>query len=137
MPEGQVQQQQDGDDDAATLVVLLHCRRRRRRQRRFWIRPWISRRLQFGEYEHLMAELERESHGDFVSYLRMEPVMFHEILQRLSPRLTKRDTKWRKALPPGLKLAVTLRFVATGISYRSLAFSFRVAHNTVSIAVRL
>lgn len=38
----------------------------------------------------------------------------------------------RTPLPPGLKLSVTLRYLATGNSYRSLAFDFRVAHNTMS-----
>ena len=78
----------------------------------------------------------RESHGDFVAYLRMEPVMFHELVQRLAPRLTKQDTNWWRSLSPGLRIAVSLRFLATGNSYRSLAFSFRVAHNTISILFR-
>ena len=100
------------------------------------MRSWISRRLLFGDYEYIMAELERESKGDFVAYLRMEPAMFHELLQRMTPRLSKKDTKWRKALNPGLRLAVTLRHLATGNSFHSLAFAFRVAHNTISIFVR-
>lgn len=35
-------------------------------------------------------------------------------------------------MDPGLKLAVTLRYLATGSSYRDLAFAFRVPHNTIS-----
>jgi hypothetical protein len=38
-------------------------------------------------------------------------------------------------LDPELKLAITLRFLATGNSYQSLAFSFRVVHNTISVFV--
>lgn len=38
----------------------------------------------------------------------------------------------RQPLSPGLMLAITLRFMATGMSYHSLAFDFRVAHNTIS-----
>ena len=38
-------------------------------------------------------------------------------------------------MDPGLKLAITLRFLATGNSYRSLASDFRVAHNTISLFV--
>jgi len=91
--------------------------------------------MEFGHYHNLMAELEREHHGDFINYLRMDPAMFHELLQRLTPRLTKKDTKWRPALQPGLKLAITLRFLASGATYHSLSFSFRVPHNTISLFV--
>ena len=42
------------------------------------------------------------------------------------------DTFWRKALEPGLKLAITLRCLATGNSYKSLMYGFRVASNTIS-----
>ena len=34
-----------------------------------------------------------------------------------------------------MKLAITLRFLATGNSYYSLAFDFCVAHNTISLFV--
>jgi hypothetical protein len=62
--------------------------------------------------------------------------MFHEIVERLTPQLTKITTHWRKPLEPGLKVAITLRFLATGHSFRSLAYEFRVAHNTISLLVR-
>ena len=64
--------QQQEHDDAAMLGALLHERRRRRRRTCFWVRPWITRRPQFGDYENLMVELEREAQGDFKNYLRME-----------------------------------------------------------------
>lgn len=41
----------------------------------------------------------------------------------------------RAPLEPGLKLAITLRYLATGASYRDLAFAFRVAHNTISLFI--
>ena len=85
-----VQQQQE---DVAALIVLLH-QRRIRRQRHYWVRPWIGRRLKFGNYDNLMAELEREHHVHVTNYLRMDPAMFHELLQRMTPRLEKKDTKW-------------------------------------------
>ena len=97
-----------------------------------WVRPWIQRRQMFGHYTTLMAELERESQSDFIGFVRMEPSMFHELLVRLTLRLTKGDTNWLKALEPGLNLAVMLHYFATGSSYRELAYAFRVPHNTIS-----
>ncbi|KAK7108048.1 hypothetical protein V1264_015850 [Littorina saxatilis] len=44
----------------------------------------------------------------------MDPVAFHEHLTRIEGRITKQQTHWRKPLAPGLKLAITLRYLATG-----------------------
>ena len=57
-----------------------------------------------------MEELRVEDPQSFFSYLRMEPAMFNEIVQRVGPRIEKQDAKMMKALPPGLKLAITVRF---------------------------
>ena len=66
----------------------------------------------------------------------MEPAMFHELLQWLTPRLMKADTNCRKALEPELKLAVTFQDLATGKSYHRLAYSLRIAINTISLFIR-
>ena len=97
--------------------------RDQRRRRTMWVRPWIQRRPLLGQYDTLMQELIRESRGDFKGYLRMDPEMFHELLVRVSPRVTKSEES-RPPLAPGLKIAITLRFLATGNSYHSLAFDF-------------
>ena len=58
--------------------------------------------------------------------------MFDELVARVSPRITRQDTNWRKALEPGLKVAVTLRHLATGDRYPSLSYSFRVSRHTIA-----
>ena len=62
--------------------------------------------------------------------------MFDELLDRLGPLITKQDTPYRKALEPGLKLATTMRHLASGDRYASMKFDFRVPHNTMSLCVR-
>ena len=42
---------------------------------------------------------------------------------------------YRRSLDPGLKLAIALRYLASGDSYHSLMYGFRVAHNTISSIV--
>lgn len=62
--------------------------------------------------------------------------MFDELLARLVPLITKQDTNYRNAIEPGLKLAMTIRHLATGNRYASMKFDFRVNHNTISLCVR-
>ncbi|CAG2257297.1 unnamed protein product [Mytilus edulis] len=62
----------------------------------------------------------------------MPPVMFDELLNRVGPRIKKTDTLFRRALSPGLKLAITLRHLATGDKYSTLQYDFRVARNSIS-----
>ena len=67
--------------------------------------------------------------------MHMEPQAFHELLTRIAPRITKQDTNYRKALEPGLKPAITSRFLATGDSYKTLQYGFRVAHNSICVFI--
>ncbi|MEW8547456.1 MAG: transposase family protein [Candidatus Thiodiazotropha sp.] len=41
----------------------------------------------------------------------------------------------RGSIEPGEKLVITLRFLATGMSFKSLQYGFRVGHNTISLFV--
>ena len=47
----------------------------------------------------------------------------------------EKDTLYRKSLPPGLKLSITLRHLACGYSCPSLSFNFRVPQNTISLII--
>ncbi len=117
---------------------LVLQRLRHRRQRRWWTRPWLTlqRRVHFGLYDQLMTELRAEHEGSFQNFMRMPPRMFDEILQRVAPRLTKQDTNYRRSLPPGLKLALTLRHLASGSKYTDMQYGWRVPNSTISLFVR-
>ena len=120
----------------AQALVRVRRERRERNRRRWWIRPWIVNRPLLGQYQRLMRELSDEDRSSFRNFVRMDPPMFDELLQRIGPRIGRQDTNYRKALEPGLKLAITLRFMATGDSYKSLMYGFRVPHNTISLIVK-
>ena len=64
----------------------------RRRERRWWVREWILRRPLFGQYDTLMRELEAEHTADFKAFLRTDPQMFNELLNRVGPSITKSTT---------------------------------------------
>ena len=55
------------------------------------------------QYKHLMRKLHAEDVASFTNFTTKEPQTFYEILTRIS----KQDANYRKALTPGLKLAIT------------------------------
>ncbi|XP_071115879.1 uncharacterized protein [Haliotis cracherodii] len=124
----------DSDDDIleiATVALLVDCSQVRTK-RSCWVRPWIAtRRGQFGAYSALLAELEAEDTKAFSNFLRMNKSSFTDLLDRVSPLIAKRDTPMRDAIPPGEKLAITLRYLATGDSYKSLEYLYRIPSNTI------
>lgn len=104
---------------------------RRRTPRKVWVREWLARRQEFGQYDRLLTELHKEDQRGYKNYLRITPDLFQEMVEKLTPRLQKQSTFMREPLQVGLKLAATLRFLATGNSYPSLQFSFRVEASTI------
>ncbi|XP_078254545.1 uncharacterized protein LOC144593005 [Rhinoraja longicauda] len=83
-----------------------------------------------------MTELQQEDEAAFRNFTRLPPELFQELRSWVGPLLEKRETFMRKPLEPGLRLAITLRYLAPGDSYKSLSYSFLVAHNTISKVVR-
>ena len=105
--------------------------RRRIKRKRVWVRKWLLNRPKYGMYEKLMNQLRRQNVKSFRNFTRMEPSMFDQMVKDLTTKLKKRTTSYRKPLSPGLKLAITLRYLVTRDSYKSLSYGFRVAPSTI------
>ena len=58
----------------------------------------------------------------------MDPDTFNEILERITPRIKKLTTNYKKPYKNPW-LAATLRFLATENSSKCISYSFRVSHN--------
>ena len=68
-----LQHQQNLVELALHQVGVIRRRRKRRVHRRFWVRPWIGRRQQFGLYDKLLVELRNEDQASFKNFMRMPP----------------------------------------------------------------
>jgi hypothetical protein len=117
----------NADIECLLLVVLLHVvqrvlnRRRQRLQRKrgvrrrlCWVKPWLLRRHHLGAYDGLMVELANEDIPGYVAFQRMAPDLFGELLAKVGPLIQKQDTIMRQSISPGARLAITLRYLATG-----------------------
>lgn len=97
-----------------------------------WVRDWVFRRNESGCYLNLLKELEIEDRNSFKNFMRMSSEDFNYLLNMVAPKITKEDTCMRKAIPAGEKLALTLRYLATGETFASLQYMFRIPKNTIS-----
>ncbi|KAG5888011.1 hypothetical protein JTB14_007130 [Gonioctena quinquepunctata] len=107
----------------------------KRKRRRWWVRSWILGRNDLGALARLFKELELEDPSSYANILRMSVLKFKELLELVTLLIQKKDTKFREAIPSKTKLEITLRYLATGDSFKSLAYLFRVPHNTISVFV--
>ena len=90
------------------------------------------RREERGAYNNILQELKLTDEEHFRSYLRMNTDVFQMLIERTKTKLTKKTTNMRLPIPPEVKIAVTLRFLATGESYSSLMYQYRVSKAAIS-----
>ncbi|CAH1994474.1 unnamed protein product [Acanthoscelides obtectus] len=83
-----------------------------------------------GHKEHMdrqLSELLMEPGGEFENFTRMSLADFEYLLNIVSPMISKKDTSMRQAITPKIRLAITLRYLATGDSFKSLHYLFKVS----------
>ena len=108
------------------------ARQRPRRRHNMWVRPWLLQREERGAYHNIMAELYATDIPGFTNFMRMTPEFFEMIKTRLEPRLARQATNYRAPISVGEKLALTIRYLATGESYTSLSCQFTVGRSTIN-----
>uniref|UniRef100_A0A182MTC5 Transposase Helix-turn-helix domain-containing protein n=1 Tax=Anopheles culicifacies TaxID=139723 RepID=A0A182MTC5_9DIPT len=90
-----------------------------------------------GVWGQLLEAIDGEGPDDQIhDFLRLNREEFLHILSLIGPKICREDTNMRKAITPKQRLAIALRFLATGDSYVSLAHLFRVSNQSVSLIVR-
>jgi hypothetical protein len=121
--------------DAAILVLseeLGEIVREKRRKRGRKCSTWIARRESLGASNCLFRELSSEDPQKYRKHMRMSVEKFDELLRLVESYISKTDTVMKTAIPARLKLEVTLRFLASGDSFSSLALLFRIPPRTIS-----
>ncbi|XP_050528046.1 uncharacterized protein LOC126898138 [Daktulosphaira vitifoliae] len=83
----------------------------------------------------MLADLRMEPSGKFENFCRMSSTDFEYLLGKVGPYISRQDTVLRKCIPTQERLAMTLRFLATGDSFKSLSYLFKVSTQTVSRCV--
>lgn len=96
---------------ACAYALLSH---KYKRTHKCWVREWIKRRANDGVMKKLLGELQREDEQCYKNFLRMSADDFDYLLNRIKFAIEKQNTLMRDAIPAAERLALTLRFLATG-----------------------
>jgi hypothetical protein len=114
---------------AAALIILLE---EQKREKTIWTRNLFKRRTEKGHYENLVKELSLEDSESYRRFLRMDTETFNSIVDIVRPDIQKQMTLMRETISPEERVSLTLRFLATGDSYQSLSFAFRISPSSIS-----
>jgi hypothetical protein len=99
------------------------------------VKNWIGRRKKYGASSTLLKELKDEDPVAYRNILRLGGTRFDALFQMIDGMIKKQDTKMRVSIPTATKVEITLRYLVTGDSFKSLEYSFRVPEPTISLLV--
>ena len=108
---------------------------RRKRNRTLWTRSWIEKREIYGCYQRLVKELEIEDEVAYRDFFRMNATRLWFLVDKVACRIEKKDTVMRTCIKPDERMAVTLRYLATGETFKSFEYSFRMSRTISAIVV--
>lgn len=120
---------------AAAIVLLLldeeKERKKVKRQRKMWVRKWIESRTEEGYFVKLMVELRNKDETMYKNFLKITPTDFDFLVKKVKPLIQKQSTVMRESISPAERLALSLSFLASGDSYHSLSYLFRIPVCTI------
>jgi hypothetical protein len=113
----------------------------KKKKRRFWVRSTLSKRKIY-DGDELLVDLRNDGVGlsgelrsSFKNFFRMSSEDFENLMCLVGPAVQKKNTDFRHAIGVTVRLATTLRFLATGDSYHSMMYLFKVSTQSVSLII--
>lgn len=86
-------------------------------------------------HEHLLNFLRKSEPEDYRNFLRMDQESFDYLLELVQPKIEKKDTNMREAIPASQRLFITLRYLASGMDLEDLKFTCAIAPQTLELII--
>ena len=112
----------------STFLLLNEVKKGKRK--RWWSRNLFAGGVSVGL--NLLEKLKLEDGMGFSNFTRMTPSDFEELLQMFGGKISKCDTRFRETIPASIRLAVSIRFLASGESFTSPMYTFRISKQSIS-----
>ena len=117
---------------AAALILLIKKRKRdRERKKRIWMKRWLRRRDECGSNSLRLCKDLMENPDDFKNYTGLPLRMYNDLLSKVAPLIERKNSRLRKAISSESRLLVTLRYLKTGSTYKSLGFETAISRQSI------
>lgn len=94
-------------------------------------RASMKDRIETGQFGYIFNEIAYTDPKKFFNYMRMPLVTFNEIFQLVEPKITKIDYI-TPTVPAKARLSLTIRYLASGCSQKSVAFNYKISPEITS-----
>ena len=99
----------------AIKLMYIDRKQRVKRKTRMWVKDILSKRFEEGTFNLLIPKLLLDDR-QFCNFFRMNKESFSLLRSiELEPCMTKKYTNWRRPISSSERLALTLRYLATGM----------------------
>jgi hypothetical protein len=116
---------------AAAAYIYINLASKKKKRRWWQTQLYHSRSVSGGS--SLLNDLRgQEMSGQFHNFTRMHSDDYDLLLNLIGPKIARKNTVFREAISVQERLAVTLRFLATGDSYTSLQYLFKFYKQSIS-----
>ena len=127
----------DSNEQAALAAIIIATftednERKKRRNRNTWVKSWFQKRNSHEFHSQIVRKLRLEKKEIYENYLRIAPGNFEELLEYIKKDILKGGTHLRKPILHEIKVALTIRFLASGNSYQDFSVCFHVHKATVA-----
>lgn len=119
------------EEDLLIGIAFIFCLKKKKK-RSYWMRRTLKAREKYSATNYL-EDLGID--GCLEDFIRMNSSEFEYLQNLVGAKIGKLDTNFRKSVSVTERLAVTLRFLASGSSYKSLGDVFKLSDQVISIIV--
>ncbi|XP_026316525.1 uncharacterized protein LOC113235958 isoform X2 [Hyposmocoma kahamanoa] len=116
----------------AAFILMNYIRRKKKnRNRRWWQMNIYNRRQTLGGVQLLLDLKSQELSGQYKNFTALSSSDFESLLNSIGVKISKQNTRFRVSITAKERLALTLRYLATGDSFVSLQYLFRISRHSI------